>query len=227
MSIQINFVKTRGICTLLLCIMLKMKLSKGIFNKLFYGILHRNSGRVTFFVIIVHRERVGSLQQMRIFHESMREAGQDNSLDLWPLWSSHNLRVQQPHYRIIRYDWHNAHFISCLLSPFLRRYFIARYPRIVYIAQNRSLGNEQAEGHSFSSYFCIFYLYVFSILHNFFNLLKKKNICTWTCILLCIFNLQFTDSLYKNVYWYRNLCRFLQQRLDKNIKSIIKKITRK
>lgn len=81
------------------------------------------------FVIIAHCKRAESLQQTRIFHESMREAGQDNSLDLWPLWSSHNLRVQQPHYRIIRYDWHNAHFISCLLSPFLRRYFIARYLR--------------------------------------------------------------------------------------------------
>jgi len=40
MSIQINFVKSDMIDML--------KITMGIFNKLFYGILHRNSGRVTF-----------------------------------------------------------------------------------------------------------------------------------------------------------------------------------
>lgn len=62
----------------------------------------------------------------------MREddnAGQDDSLDLWSLWSSHNLRVQQPHYRIIRYDWHSVHFISCLLYFYDHRDILLRIIR--------------------------------------------------------------------------------------------------
>lgn len=124
MSIQINFVKRSNMID-----MLNIKnWTRGYLINSFTGLCIVIQVALRF-VIIAHCKRAESLQQTRIFHESMREAGQDNSLDLWPLWSSHNLRVQQPHYRIIRYDWHNAYFISCLLSPFLRRYFIAYYSR--------------------------------------------------------------------------------------------------
>lgn len=43
-----------------------------------------------------------------------------------------------PHYRIIRYDWHNAHFISCLSCHFYDdRDILLRVSRARYVAPNR------------------------------------------------------------------------------------------